>query len=458
MGPSEIEMIEPNSGKELLYRIFNRQIVERPCWILYSGMHAASLLGYDSFEMLRDEEKLLAALLAAHKLYSPDGMPIIFDLQLEAEILGCELAWDSKLVPIVKTHPLEATKTFFPPIPRQDQGRLPLILNVTKKLKNLIGKRTALYGLVTGPLTLAFQLRGMLIFMDMFEDESYFIKLINYCTEVCTQIADYYISVGVDVIGIVDPLISQITPDIFSKFLSHEFTQLFSNLRSRNMFSSLIVCGNASGNIESMAKTYPDCISVDGSINIAEIKYVSKKYNTIFSGNIQVGSTLIFGNQRDNHKYAIELIEEMGYQDFILAPGCDLPYDVPRENIIGLSQVAQNFAAVKLFILEYGLIKKNSKTKREKDPSKIIVEIFAFNPYKFSFRNQILDTIRVFSEQLNVPIEVIEQNLSLNKSIAEFKNYELKNIPSVLINGVLCYDATSFDQEKLHLQLRKIFS
>jgi uroporphyrinogen decarboxylase len=451
-------MIKPNSGKELLYRVFNRQIVDRPCWILYSGMHACSLLGYNSFEVLKDEEKLLESLLAVNELYSPDGMPVIFDLQLEAEILGCELAWDSKQVPIVKSHPLESAKTFFPPIPGPDQGRLPLILNVAKRLKNLIGEQTALFGLVTGPLTLAFQLRGMLIFMDLYDDEPYFSKLINYCTQVCIRIADYYINAGVDVIGVVDPLISQITPDIFTRFLSPEYKNVFTYLRSGNMFSSLIVCGNASGIIEDMAKTKPDCISVDGNINIMEIKYISKKYNIILSGNIPVNNTLIFGNQRDNHKYAIKLIEEMGFNDFILAPGCDLPYDVPRENIIGISQAVQNFGALKLFLLEYSLIKKYTSTKKAKDPSKIVLEIFTFNPGKCKICNQIIDIVRKFSEELKLPIELIEQNLSFNKSITEFKRNKLKNIPSVLINGVVCYNATSFDKDRLILQLRKILS
>jgi len=451
-------MIKQNSGKELLYRVFNRQKVARPCWILYSGMHAGSLLGYTSFEMLKDEDKLLESLLAAHKLYSPDGMPIVFDLQLEAEILGCELTWDSKLVPIVKSHPLEATKTFFPPIPGQDQGRLPLVLNVTKKLKKLIGEETALYGLVTGPLTLAFQLRGMLIFMDLYDDESYFINLLNYCTQVCTRIADYYISAGVDVIGVVDPLISQISPDIFARFLSPEFKQVFSYLRSRKVFSSLIVCGNASGNIEGIAKTNPDCISVDGSINTTEIKYVSKKYNILLSGNIPVSSTLIYGDQKDNHKYAIELIEEMGFNDLILAPGCDLPYDVPRENIIAISQVVQNFGAVKLFLMEYGSIKKTEKSKKVKAPSRIRVEIFSFYPLRCTICDQITDIARALSEDLKLPFELVDHNLCFHKSITEFKNNQLRNIPSVLINGVVCYDATSFDKERLYLQLKKILS
>jgi uroporphyrinogen decarboxylase len=224
------------------------------------------------------------------------------------------------------------------------------------------------------------------------------------------------------------------------------------------VFSSLIVCGNASGIIEGIAETDPDCISVDGSINTAEIKYVSKKYNIILSGNIPVSSTLIFGDQKDNHKYAIELIEEMGFNDLILAPGCDLPYDVPQENIIAISQVVQNFGAVKLFLMEYGSVKKPDKTKKVKDPSRIRVEIFSFYPLKCAVCDQIVDITRTVSEDLKMPFELIEHNLCFHKSITEFKNNQLRNIPSVLINGVVCYNATSFDKDRLYLQLKKILS
>lgn len=58
----------------------------------FAGVHAGALIGADATQVLTDEELLVKALMEVHKLYKPDGMPIVFDLQLEAEILGCDLS------------------------------------------------------------------------------------------------------------------------------------------------------------------------------------------------------------------------------------------------------------------------------------------------------------------------------------------------------------------------------
>ena len=42
-----------------------------------------------------------------------------------------------------------------------------------RKMKRQVGDRTALYGLVCGPMTLASHLRGTEIFMDMFDHMDY---------------------------------------------------------------------------------------------------------------------------------------------------------------------------------------------------------------------------------------------------------------------------------------------
>ena len=43
---------------------------------------------------------------------------------------------------------------------RSRAGRFPLILEATRRLKKEIGESVALYGLITGPLTLAMHLRA----------------------------------------------------------------------------------------------------------------------------------------------------------------------------------------------------------------------------------------------------------------------------------------------------------
>jgi uroporphyrinogen-III decarboxylase len=43
----------------------------------------------------------------AIELYKPDGIPVIFDLQIEAEAIGCRLKWSDNSPPSVISHPLQ---------------------------------------------------------------------------------------------------------------------------------------------------------------------------------------------------------------------------------------------------------------------------------------------------------------------------------------------------------------
>ena len=112
--------------KRMSTEIFSEDVYKR------QGVHVGKLKGYTAEEVLRDEDKLVECLLEANKLYTPDGMPIIFDLQVEAEILGCDLMWAENNPPSVKSHPLSGEKSI--PcnckIPTPESGRLPMILSI----------------------------------------------------------------------------------------------------------------------------------------------------------------------------------------------------------------------------------------------------------------------------------------------------------------------------------------
>jgi uroporphyrinogen decarboxylase len=79
--------------KELLFKILKHEETERAAWVPFAGVHAGKLVGYNAEEVLKDGDKLFEALIAVNNLYKPDGQPIVFDLQLEAECLGCDLIW-----------------------------------------------------------------------------------------------------------------------------------------------------------------------------------------------------------------------------------------------------------------------------------------------------------------------------------------------------------------------------
>ncbi len=82
------------------------------------------------------------------------------------------------------SHPLKDDLTIPSHVPQATDGRLPLVLDVMKRMKSAVGDKTALYGLVTGPFTLASHLRGTDIFMDTFDHPEFLKELLAYCTKV----------------------------------------------------------------------------------------------------------------------------------------------------------------------------------------------------------------------------------------------------------------------------------
>lgn len=135
------------TGKELIYAILRHEPVERPGWIPFAGVHAGRLKGYDAEEVYQDANKLFESLMEVHKLYSPDGLVLLFDLQLEAEILGCDIKWEKNAPPSVRSHPLSSSQEI--PVKKigKADGRMPLVLDVTRRMKEVVGSQTALYGL-----------------------------------------------------------------------------------------------------------------------------------------------------------------------------------------------------------------------------------------------------------------------------------------------------------------------
>lgn len=67
--------------------------------------------------------------------------------------------------------------------------------------------------------------------MDMYDDEDAVADFLGYCSRVAARMAEYYVEAGMDVIAVVDPLISQISEDHFEQFMHEPFSGLFAHIR-----------------------------------------------------------------------------------------------------------------------------------------------------------------------------------------------------------------------------------
>ena len=443
------------TGKKLIFKTLRHETTERAPWVPFAGVHAGVLVGADATEILQDEEKLVSALLEVNRLYKPDGQPVLFDLQLEAEILGCDLVWAKDCPPSVSSHPLADTMTV--PcrckLPTADSGRLPMTLSAMRRMKEAVGETTALYGLICGPFTLASHLRGNDIFMDMFDDEDYVKDLLGFCTECGKQVADLYLEAGMDVIAVVDPLVSQISADHFEEFLSEPYTELFRHLREeKKAFSSFFVCGNATRNIEVMCKTGPDSISVDENVDILAAKAVCDRYNVAIGGNIPLTSVMLHGTQQDNMKYVVDMLAQLPeYKNFIVAPGCDMPYAVPVENAIGAAQAALRTAETAEMVKNYVAAEDDIAVELPdyEHLSRPLVEVFTLDSATCAACTYMMGAANAAKEVYGEKIDVVEYKFTLKENIARCKKMGVTNLPAIYINGALKFSSIIPSREEL---------
>lgn len=445
--------MKSNTGKNLLYQILQGQTTESIPWVPFAGVHAGKLKGYTAREVLTNGEKLLASLLEVNRLYAPDGQPILFDLQIEAEILGCNLAWADDAPPSVASHPLAQEKAIPERLPEKSDGRMPLILDVMRKMKAAVGDHTALYGLVTGPFTLASHLRGTDIFLDTIDDPDFLKGLMAYTSQVAQRMAQLYIEAGMDVIAVVDPVTSQVSPRTFTAFLAEPFTQVFDFIRASGAFSSFFVCGDATKNIEVMCQTKPDCIAIDENIDMVTVKPITDRYEIVLEGNIPLTTRMLLGNQQDNMKYIIDLIDRLPSLDkLIISPGCDMPYDTPVENVIAAMQAVRDPDSARLILANYQAEEIDLDSVDLPDYAALelpLMEVFTLDSATCAACTYMLNAAERAAQTLAGKVEMVEYKITQPENIARMLKMGIKNLPCILINGNLRFSSLIPSQQEL---------
>lgn len=448
-------------GKDLLLRVLRHEEVERPAWVPFAGVHAGKLKGYTAKEVLTDEAKLTEALMEVNRLYRPDGMPIVFDLQVEAEIIGCDLLWAEDNPPSIASHPLKDEKKLpcACKMPTKESGRIPMILRTMETMKKQVGDDTALYGLICGPFTLASHLRGSQIFMDMIMDPEYVKELLGYCTQVAMKMSSYYIEAGMDVIAVVDPLVSQVSPAHFTSLLSESFTTVFDFIRESQAYSAFFVCGNASNQLEVMCKTNPDSISIDENVVIQTAKPLMDEYNIVTGGNIPLTTTMLYGTQMDNMKYVVDLIDSMEHKNLIVAPGCDMPYDVPVENTIAAVQAVLQTEEARQMVAGYEAVEDESIEVELPDYEQlnhVLMEVFTLDSATCAACTYMMNTALLAEPKFGDAVEVVEYKYTNREDIARTKKMGVTNLPCIYINGKLMWSSIIPSEKELFETIEKV--
>jgi uroporphyrinogen decarboxylase len=192
-------------AKQMLIDAIHGKKTPSAPWVPYSGVHSAFLIGEPADKMLKDPELLAKGTVFAAKRYHADGIPLVFDLSVEANSVGCDLKWWPDNVPSVTNHPLsdKSVASAGMKLPTRESGRWPILYEAARIAKPQLDELDcALMGLYCGPLTLASHLAGVRIFTDVYKNKEKAHDILKFAGQVGARAAQFWAEMGADIIAI----------------------------------------------------------------------------------------------------------------------------------------------------------------------------------------------------------------------------------------------------------------
>ncbi|WP_430813800.1 uroporphyrinogen decarboxylase family protein [Carboxylicivirga sp. RSCT41] len=424
-------------GLELIKKAMRLEEVERIPWVPFVGAHAGELLGLSATDYLQSTDKIVEGVNKAIELYNPDGIPVAFDLQIEAEALGCKLAWADDNPPAVVSHPLtEGVNIADMQVPCPCKGRIPVVMEATRQLREQ-HPDLALYGLITGPFTLALHLLGTDIFMQMMMEPEKVNQIMRFTTNVAKMMAGNYIESGTDVVAIVDPMTSQIDPMSFETFVTPYVTEINEFIREMDALSSFFVCGNAQQNIEVMCETKPDNISIDENIPLDFVRDMALKHQVSFGGNIKLTVVLLMGDEEASRRDALECMDIGGKKGFILAPGCDLAMASPQQNLVAVADLVHDeilqgeLRASEAQEMDVETLDLTSHWSEDK----VMIDVITLDSSSCAPCQYMMDAVERAAQEYGDKVVIKEHRIKEKEGVQMMLSLGVQNLPTIVMDG-----------------------
>jgi uroporphyrinogen decarboxylase len=255
------------------------------------------------------------------------------DVVVESDAMGMETIYPDDDSPYLKEHPIRTLgdlKKYDIPDPYKD-GRIPIYLELSKNLKENVGKDTLIGMYVDGPFTLASQfMNAQELALKTIDDPNFVGEVLNFAADVAITYGRALERAGVDMVMILDPFSNIVSPQTFSKLILPFIQKI---VKSIDVITILHVCGNARHLIERMADSEADGLSLDAP---CDLKDVASRVpdDIVLMGNISPVDVMLRGDEKKVKNKVKGLLESMkGVRNFILSTGCECPPETPHSNI-----------------------------------------------------------------------------------------------------------------------------
>ena len=313
-------------------------------------LFALGMSGYQMKDVVFSPEKMAKAHQICQQKFGYDGCIIDFDDATIAEACGAKVVFrDDEPAIVDESDIVLKNLDMIDDLPLPDpykSGRLPIWLETTSRLVDLIGNEVFIMGRADqGPFGLACQLRGPQQFMIdlLIEEPERIHKVLEYCRKATTIFAKAMKDTGAHCTSIGDGYASPdlISPDTYNEFVLEHHQKLTKEVQDHGIPLSIHVCGDTTSIIEDLGKTGASILEMDWKLDFKNAFNLIPS-NCTLMGNINP-SDLVFAIPEKIYSDTLQLLKNTAGQNLILSSGCALGRNTKPENVEAMIKAARNF-------------------------------------------------------------------------------------------------------------------
>jgi uroporphyrinogen decarboxylase len=231
-----------------------------------------------------------------------------------------------------------------PPAYYLEKGRIGMMIEATRLIKAEVGDEMAVIGWTQGPFqgVMALFATNPRIFLLMDNDPDLLVEIIDWFGDFQFEYAKAMVEAGADLIGAGESSGYFMSPETFERFVYGPEKKTYARIAALGAPVIVHCCGYVPQCIHFAPEVNPGgAIHFDHQVNLEKAKRQIGDRITLM-GNIDTSSVLQLGSPEDVEKACKKAIRAAGVGGgFILSGGCEIPKDMPHENMHAMLKAVQ---------------------------------------------------------------------------------------------------------------------
>ena len=336
------------NSRDQILGLFNNGNADIPP--IFSGLISVTEAGLESeglqfHETHRDSAKMARAAASTYRVSGLRSAVLPLDLYVEAEALGAKVDFREvseaaeyprladflyKSVEEFNTKDIKVTKV-------EKEGRIPLVCETIKLLKEDVGDQLVIGAFVPGPFTLlSLLVETGGLYTSLRKSAGEIHNALDALAELLSSVGNAYYDAGADFLTVHEMGGSPgaLGPKIFESIVLPHLQTTFSRLPHPTVLSA---CGRTNGMMHLLRASGADALSVDQTNDLTQSR--KDVPDILLFGNLDPVGVISQGTP-DEIREAVSSVVRSGAD--AVWPGCDLHLQTPLENLRTLVEVSGN--------------------------------------------------------------------------------------------------------------------